>query len=310
MFIRQFEYLDALAREKHFRRAAEACHVSQPTLSSALAQLEEELGVLLIERDPRFQGLTREGEIVLARARRMLVEIEMMRAEIAEARDGLSGKLRLGVIPTALPLAVHVTAPFCAACPAVTLEVLSLTSAEILERLEAFELDAGMTYLDNEPLPGVVAKPIYAETYCLLTRADGPLGGRDRISWSEAAELNLCLLTQDMQNRRIIDGIFRSVGKAPKPTMETNSIFNLYTHAMIPGVNSIASAQILEFFGLPPSVKALPLVEPEARRIVGLVVVDRDPAPPLARRLMQTATPFSANDQIVSTSFASPSASA
>ncbi|MCI4679829.1 LysR family transcriptional regulator [Rhodoblastus acidophilus] len=289
MFIRQFEYLDALAREKHFRRAAEACHVSQPTLSSALAQLEDELGVLLIERDSRFQGLTPEGDIVLARARRVLVEIEMMRAEIAEARDGISGKLRLGVIPTALPLAVHVTAPFCAACPAVTLEILSLTSAEILARLHNFELDAGMTYLDNEPLSGVIAKPIYAETYCLLTRADGPLADRENIAWAEAAELNLCLLSGDMQNRRIIDGIFRAVGKAPKPTVETNSIFNLCTHATIPGVNSIASVQVLEFFGLPLGVKALPLVEPEARRIIGLVAADRDPAPPLARRLMQSA---------------------
>jgi DNA-binding transcriptional LysR family regulator len=236
--------------------------------------------------------MTPEGEIVLARVRHVLVEIEMMRAEVAEARDGLSGKLRFGVIPTALPLAVHVTAPFCAACPAVTLEVLSLTSGEILERLANFELDAGMTYLDNEPLPGVLAKPIYAETYCLLTRADGPLGGRSSISWAEAAGLKLCLLTGDMQNRRIIDGIFRSIGKTPKPAMETNSIFNLCTHAALPGVNSIASTQVLELFGPPQGVKALPLVEPDARRMVGLVIADRRPAPPLARRLMQTATPL------------------
>ena len=288
MFIRQFEYLEALAREKHFRRAAEACNVSQPTLSAALAQMEEELGVLLIERDARFQGLTPEGAIVLGRARRILVEIELMRAEVAEARDGLGGKLRLGVIPTALPMAVHVTAPFCASFPAVTLEVLSLTSDEILERLENFELDAGMTYLDNEPLPNVLSKPIYAESYCLLTRRDGPLGRRDAISWAEASELNLCLLTGDMQNRRIIDGIFRSVGKAPRPVMETNSIFNLCTHAALPGINSIASRQLLELFGPPQGVKALPLVEPDARRMIGLVIADRHPAPPLARKLMET----------------------
>ncbi len=290
MFIRQFEYLEALAGEKHFRRAAEVCNVTQPTLSAALAQMEEELGVLLIERDPRFQGFTPEGEIVLARIRRILVEIELMRAEVAEARDGLGGKLRFGVIPTALPMAVHVTAPFCAAFPAVTLEVLSLTSNEILERLANFELDAGMTYLDNEPLPNVRSNPVYAESYCLLTRSDGPLGARDAISWAEAGDLRLCMLTADMQNRRIIDGIFRSVGKAPKPAMETNSIFNLCSHAALPGVNSIASKQLLELFGPPKGVKALSLVEPDARRIVGLVVADRQPAPPLARKLMQTTS--------------------
>ena len=109
------------------------------------------MGVLLIERDARYQGLTPEGEIVIARARRILVEIELMRAEVAEARDGLRGKLQFSVIPTALPMAVHVTAPFCAAFPSVSLEVLSLTSDQILERLENFELDAGMTVFRNGP---------------------------------------------------------------------------------------------------------------------------------------------------------------
>jgi DNA-binding transcriptional LysR family regulator len=290
MFIRQFEYLEALAREKHFRRAAESCHVSQPTLSAAIAQLEDELGVLLIERGGRFQGLTPEGEIVLARARRALIEIELMRAEVAEARDGLRGKLRFGVIPTALPMAIHVTAPFCAAFPDVTLEVLSLNSHQILEKLANFELDAGLTYLDNEPAPNVRSKPIYAESYCLLTRRDGPLGQRATISWAEAGDLQLCMLTSDMQNRRIIDGIFRSVGKAPKPAMETNSIFNLCTHATLASMNSVASRQMLDLFSLPEGVKALRLVEPDARRMIGLVVADRHPEPPLARKLMETAS--------------------
>jgi len=287
MFIRQFEYFDALAREKHFRRAAEACHVSQPTLSAALSQLEEELGVLLIERGGRFKGLTAEGEIVLNHVRRVLVDIDLMRADVAEARDGLNGRLRLGVVPTALPMAVHVTAPFFAAYPSVTLEVLSLNSVEILQKLERFELDAGLTYLDNEILNGVLSKPVYTESYCLLTRRDGPLGQRDEIGWSEAGDQKLCLLTEDMQNRRIIDGIFRSVGKAPKPIMETNSIFNLCTHAALPGVCSIASRQLVDFFGAPPEVKALALVDPIAIRTIGLVVANRHPLPPLARNLLQ-----------------------
>ena len=289
MFIRQFEYLEALAREKHFRRAAEACNVSQPTLSAALAQLEDELGVPLVERSGRFQGLTPEGEIVLARARRALVEIDAMRAEVAEAREGLRGKLRIGVIPTALPMAVRVTAPFCAAFPAVTLEILSLTSDQIRQRLEGFEIDAGLTYLDNEPPHGVLSRPLYSESYCLLTRADGPLGARESIGWAEAAEQKLCLLTDDMQNRRIIDGIFRQVGKAPRPAVETNSIFNLITHAALPGVASVASVQVLDLFGPLSGVVALPLVEPEARQTIGVVVADRQPLPPLPRKFFEIA---------------------
>jgi DNA-binding transcriptional LysR family regulator len=291
MIIRQLIYLDALARERHFRKAAEVCHVSQPTLSAAIVQLEEELGVLIVERGRRFQGLTKEGEAVLAHARRILAEADLMKASIAELREGISGRIRLGAIPTALPMIAHLTAPFSSRYPAVTLTVLSLTSNEIQSRIDNFELDVGLTYLDNEPLDRVISKPIYQESYVLLTREDGPLGGRDSISWAEAAELKLCLLTADMQNRRIIDGIFRSVGASPRPAIETNSIFNLCSHAGIQGVSSIVSLQLLEFFGVPLGTKALPLVEPDAQRTIGLIVADRQPFAPLARNLLMMSRP-------------------
>ncbi len=293
MIIRQLVYLDALARERHFRRAAEACNVSQPTLSAAISQLEDELGVLIVERGRRFQGLTKEGEAVLAHARRILAEADLMRDSIAELKEGVSGKVRLGAIPTALPMVAHLTAPFLARYPAVSLTVLSLTSDEIQERIDNFELDVGLTYLDNEPLDRVISKPIYQESYMLLTREDGPLGARDTITWAEAGELNLCLLTGDMQNRRIIDGIFRSVGVQPRATIETNSIFNLCSHAGIEGVSSIVSLQLLEFFGVPLNTKALPLVEPMTQRTIGLIMADRQPFAPLARNLLMMSRPFS-----------------
>ncbi|CAM5213551.1 DNA-binding transcriptional regulator, LysR family OS=Bosea thiooxidans OX=53254 GN=SAMN05660750_04486 PE=3 SV=1 [Bosea thiooxidans] len=291
MIIRQLVYLDALAREKHFRRAAEACHVSQPTLSAAIVQLEEELGVMVVERGRRFQGFTKEGEVVLAHARRILAEAEVMKESVAELREGIGGRIRLGAIPTALPMIAHITAPFSDRYPAVSLTVLSLTSQEIQEGIDNFELDVGLTYLDNEPLDRVISKPIYQESYVLLTREDGPLGAQETISWAEAAEHKLCLLTGDMQNRRIIDGIFRSVGAAPRPAIETNSIFNLCSHAGIQSVSSIVSLQLLEFFGLPLGTKALRLIEPEAQRTIGLIVADRQPMAPLARNLMTMTRP-------------------
>lgn len=293
MIIRQLIYLDALAREKHFRRAAEACHVSQPTLSAAIVQLEEELGVLIVERGRRFQGFTAEGEVVLAHARRILAESDLMKESIAELRQGISGRIRLGAIPTALPMIAHITAPFSERYPDVSLTVLSLTSAEIQARIDNFELDVGLTYLDNEPLDRVISKPIYLESYVLLTREDGEHRERETISWVEAAELKLCLLTSDMQNRRIIDGIFRSVGQAPRPAIETNSIFNLCSHAGIQGVASIVSLQLLEFFGVPVGTKALPLTDPAAQRTIGLIVADRQPFAPLTRNLLMMTRPIS-----------------
>ncbi|MCA0401372.1 MAG: LysR family transcriptional regulator [Proteobacteria bacterium] len=298
MIIKQLVYLDALARERHFRRAAEACNISQPTLSAAIAQLEAELGVLIVERGRRFLGLTREGEVVLAYARRILAEAQILRETIAEMRQGLSGRLRLGAIPTALPMITHLTAPFSARYPAVSLTVLSLNSQEIQSRIDHYEIDVGLTYLDNEPLERVISKPIYQEAYSLLVREDCELAARESVGWAEAARLNLCLLTSDMQNRRIIDGIFRSVGQVPVPVIETNSIFNLCSHAGIPGIASVVSRQLIEFFGLPEGIRALPLVEPVAQRTIGLIVADRQPVSPLARALLSMTGPIGAGDGV------------
>ena len=291
MVLRQLEYLVALAREKHFGRAAEACHVTQPTLSAAIRQLEDDLGAPIIERGHRFIGLTAEGRLVLDHAQRILAEALDMKQRLSEIGKGLAGQLRLGVIPTALPIVSHLMSPFYARYPAVTVTLLSQTSQEIQRGIEGFELDAGVTYLDNEPLERVRVKPIYDEEYVFLTPASGPYARLSSITWKEAAEAPLCLLTPDMQNRRIIDGVFRSVGAVPRPSVETNSIFNLVTHANSGLWSSIAPRQLIQFFGLPAKTRALELVEPSARRSIGLIMSDREPPSPLARNLLAMPIP-------------------
>lgn len=109
MQLRQLEYLVALARERHFVRAAAACYVSQPSLSAAIRRLEHELGVPIVRRGRRYEGLTTEGEVVLAWAHRILAEGDALRQELSALRDGLTGTLRLGVVPTALPAASLLT---------------------------------------------------------------------------------------------------------------------------------------------------------------------------------------------------------
>jgi DNA-binding transcriptional LysR family regulator len=292
MVLKQLAYLVALAREQHFARAARACNISQPTLSGAIRALEEELGVPLVERGHRFTGLTAEGLMILEHAKRILAELDTIGQSISDVRKGLKGRLRLGAIPTALPLVAAITGPFSERYPAVTLTIMSLTSNAIQNAIDNFDIDVGITYLDNEPLDRVISKPLYAETYVLLTRSDSALAKRDVIGWAEAADLNLCLLTPDMQNRRILDGIFRSVGKAPVPVMETNSIFNLCSHAAVPGWVSIVPSQLPRFFGIPAGLKALKLVEPTASRSVGLIIADRQPQSPLAQSLMAMSGPL------------------
>ena len=104
--------------------------------------------------------------------------------------------------------------------PNVQFTILSRTSIEILAMLENLEVDAGLTYLDNEPLGRLSAVPLYNEQYRLLTSADSPLGDRDAVTWAEVGKVPLCLLTPDMQNRRIIDGLLHAAGAAPQPTLE------------------------------------------------------------------------------------------
>jgi DNA-binding transcriptional LysR family regulator len=289
MVLKQLMYVAALARERHFGRAAKSCHVSQPTLSAAVRQLEQELGAPIVRRGQRFNGFTPEGESVLEHAKRIIAECSALRQDLTEVRGGLSGRLRLGAIPSALPIVSMLTAPLHAKFPAVMIAVMSLTSQQIQRGIDDLELDAGLTYLDNDPLERVRAVRLYREEYVLLAPEDGPFGGRATVTWAEAARDKLCLMTPDMQNRRIIDGIFRSVGETPRPNVETNAIFNLWSYVSSGHGSSIVPKSLLQVFGIPEGTCAPALVEPKASRTVGLIISDRDLPSPLARTIFTIA---------------------
>src|ERR1700732_5011137 len=212
MVIRHLRYLTALAQERHFARAAAICNVTQPTLSAGIKQLEERLGVLIVERGHRFVCLTAEGERVLAWAQRLLVDYESLQQELSEMREGLVGQLRIGAIPVTLPVVPLLTGPFAKRHERTGIQVVSLNSISIQRGLDEFSLDVGVTYLDNEPLARVRSLPLYQERYVLVTRPEGTFADRQTASWSEAAALALCLLTPDMQNRRIMDMHFHEAG--------------------------------------------------------------------------------------------------
>ena len=291
----KLEYLMALARERHFGHAAEACGVTQPTLSAGIKQLEETLGVLLVQRGSRFIGFTPEGERTLDWARRIVGDARAMREEIRALKHGLTGQLRIAAIPTTLAMVASLTTPFRARHPDVRFTILSRTSIEILTHLDNLEIDAGVTYVDNEPLGRVTAVPLYQERYQLLTAADAPLGNRERVTWAEVSQVPLCLLTPDMQNRRIIDGLLRSAGGAAQPTLESNSMIVLFAHVRTGRWASVMPARLAETLGLTATIRAIPIVEPEAVHTIGLVVPAREPMTPLnaalvleARRLATT----------------------
>jgi DNA-binding transcriptional LysR family regulator len=289
MVIRHLQYLTALARERHFARAAAACNVTQPTLSAGIKQLEESLGVLIVERGQRFLGLTAEGERVLAWAQRVLVDYGGLQQELSEMREGLVGQLRIGAIPVTLPVVPLLTAPFAHRHQRTDILVTSLNSITIQRGLDDFSLDIGVTYLDNEPLARVRYLPLYQERYVLLTRRDGALGERSVVTWSEAAALPLCLLTPDMQNRRILDMHFREAGAEIHAAVETNSLVTLWSHLRFGHWSSVVPHTFLVLMAELDELTAIPLTEPDASHLIGLVASDRDPLPPVAHALLNVA---------------------
>jgi DNA-binding transcriptional LysR family regulator len=288
--IDKLEYLLALARERNFGRAAEQCGVTQPTFSAGIKQLEDTLGVMLVQRTSRFLGFTSEGERVLDWARGIVADTRAMRQEMQTLKKGLSGHLKIAAIPTALAMVSTLTTPFRAKHPNVKFTVLSRTSAEVLSMLENLEVDAGLTYIDNEPLGRMRAVPLYLEQYRLLTSESSPLGDRDKVSWAEVAKIPLCLLTPDMQNRRIIDNLLHAAGGRPEPTLESNSMIVLFSHVRTGRWASVMPEKLADTLGLTERLRSIPIVEPEVVHQIGLVVPPREPMAPLAGALVAEAS--------------------
>ncbi|MBB5515870.1 DNA-binding transcriptional LysR family regulator [Rubricella aquisinus] len=287
--IDKLEMFILLAREQHFGRAAEAAGVTQPTLSTAIRQLEDQLGVMLVERGSRFRGLTPEGRRVLDWARQIVGDVRTMRAEMREAKRGLSGTLRIAAIPTALPMLPRLIEPFRARHGDVQVRVHSASSVDVLRWLDGFEIDVGITYLDDEPLGRVSTIPLYDERYQFITTADAPLADRDSVTWAEIASEPLCLLTPEMQNRRLINRHFEEAGAKPHPMLEANSMIVLYAHVLTGNWASILPLDLAGAIGFSSDVRAIPIVEPDATHAIGLVVPEREPHTPLVEAMLATA---------------------
>ena len=284
MFLRQLEYLTALARERHFGRAAQACHVSQPALSAAIGKLERELGVALVHRQQRHAELTPEGRALLPWAQQTLASLDGLTAEAARLRHSLTGTLRLGVIPTALSAASLITGPLLRRHPDVRVEVRALSSIEIGRRLADHNLDAGVTYLDNEPLGAVVATPIYEERYLFLTQSEQPRGAT--IGWSELKGVPLCLLTRDMQNRRIVDAALLDAGVEAAARVEADSISALLSFART-GWSCVTAHTWIALQGPPAGMRSLALTDPDITHTVGLVEPETELVHPIVHALRE-----------------------
>jgi DNA-binding transcriptional LysR family regulator len=296
------KYLVALDEHRHFGRAAQACHITQPALSNALRAMEKEFGCAIVLRGRSYVGLTPEGQRVLDSARRMLREHERLRQDLDSGADNPRGALKIGCIPTAMPIAARFAARLQARYPGITPAVLSLSSPEIEAGLENLSLDLGLGYTDRLRALGLHLRvvPQYTEHYFLVRRREPvqpqassvppPFGAA--ICWVDAARLPLCLLTPEMHNRTLVDGAFAAAGVVVQPVMETNSIVTLALSAANGAVCSVMPGALVAAFREQHGLEALPLIRPEMRTPVGFMVQASDqPSRTLAAALALAQEP-------------------
>lgn len=270
MFVRQLTYLVALSQHRHFALAAESCEVTQPALSAGVRQLERELGITIIRRDRRFMGFTPEGERVLAWARQMLASLDGLRQEAALARSVAGGHLAIGAVPSALQASMLLAVAYRHAIPDIQLELHSLSTRQILQRLKRQELHIGITYMDQVPHKVYEVQPMYAESYVLVAGTRPGRSLKPRLTWAEAARLPLCLFHREMHNRAIIDEAFHQAGVVPRIAMETNTISVLYALVRSGEMCSVMPISALPDYFLGRDISLHPL-DPAHSSTVGML---------------------------------------
>ena len=290
MLFRQLEYFVALAREKHFARAAAACYVSQPALSEAIRKLEHELKVPLVRRGQSFEGLTPEGERLVLWARRILADHDALIHEVTALQTGLTGELRLGVVPGASSTVALLTDPFCAEHPLVRVQLeSSLRSADIVARIRRFELDAGIIYPDGVDTEGLSVTTLYEERHVLVAGAELLAGQPDPLTWPDTLELPLCLLNTGMRGRQLLDDALADHGLTPMPRLEADSVVSLLAHVSTGRWASVVPQTWLRTLHPSADVRIVPLADPEVSATVALVTGAAEPGSVLGRALVAAA---------------------
>jgi hypothetical protein len=275
-------YLVALDEHKHFARAAAACHVTQPALSNALRALEEEIGWPIVKRSRTFVGFTAEGQRLLESARRMLHEEDLLKQSFSPLSGRPQGTLTLGTVPSAEPIAARFAARLQAQYPGITPVVRSMNSQDIEAGLDNLTLDLGLGFTDRVKAG---SKPLrtqaqYIEHYFLVRKADQPgqqgLQFGKPLTWKDAAQLPLCLMTPEMHNRYIVNGAFAQAGVNVSPVLQTNSILSLALSALDGSACSVMPGALVGAVRSHGDLQAQPLVSPTVNTPIGFMWVQAD----------------------------------
>jgi LysR family hydrogen peroxide-inducible transcriptional activator len=266
--LRDLSYLVALADLRHFGRAAEACHVSQPTLSTQVRKLEEELGVALVERAPRQVMLTPAGSDIVERARRVLAEVAQMRETARRTTDPEAGSVRLGMFPTLGPyLLPHVVPGLRARFPRLELLLVEEKTETLVGMLRAGRLDAAVLALPLHD-DGLHCEPLFAEPFMLAVPAGHPLADKGELSLKSLAHEHLLLLDDGHCLRDQALEVCSLAGAGEKEGFRATSLETL-RQMVAAGVGITLLPMLAVKPPVPPSaaMRLLPFRDPPHRRL-------------------------------------------
>ncbi len=276
---RDLELLLALERNKNFSAAASECNISQPAFSKRISNMEYRLKLPLVRRGNNFIGFTKEGELVLKWARRLLSDAEAMQQEIKAVKNELSGTLVLGVIPTATSFAAVATAELRQNFPKVDIEIYSLSTAQIVRGINNFSIDAGILYFEDAD-PKITTK-LYSETYMLISKPELLKNLTEKVRWKDICEIPLTLLTPGMRNRQLIDGIFRDLKLSPNVVAQASDFTSVISQVAHGHTATIAPKELAETFFDLGLVEKFYLIEPTISNTVGLSTKEYSPPLPI-----------------------------
>jgi DNA-binding transcriptional LysR family regulator len=293
-----YRYLAALEHHRHFGRAADACHITQPALSNALRTLESHLGVAIVRRARQFEGFTPEGQEVLAAAHRILREQETLVQDLASSAGQPRGRLVIGTVPTALPIAARFAAWLVRHHPGVAPQLRSMSSQDIESGLDDLSLDIGLGFAERaQGRAGVGLLAQYEEQYHLLwrslddavpaaggaragaasaLRAPGALLGLGPpMTWAQASERPLCLLTPEMHHRALLDRVFTGLGLKVQPVLETDSVLALVVAVQAGPLAAVLPGALVATVAPQPGLCVSPLTQPDLRTPIAFLTSTR-----------------------------------
>lgn len=253
-----------------------------------IRNLEDTLGTPIVRRGNRFQGLTTEGDAILARARRIIGEVRGLEEEVRAARGDIAGDLTIGTVPTASAFAADIASWLRQEHPGIRTRIETATALAVLQGMDDGRFDAGLTYAEGVSEDLYELRPLYAEQYVLLATVAMLSKEDDQITWAAAAKLPLILLEQDMQNRRILDQVFRDVGAVPEIVSETNGFMTAVVMALAGTGATVLPKVLANALGPLDGARLLPLIEPDVEKTVALVTARGDKNIPVVEAIKQT----------------------